>query len=187
MKRKKIIMIAIIILIVIFLIISICAYKFSENGNNMISKSEEEIVDYILNIKSYRAKLEIEIETNKNKNRYVVSQSLESGNVSRQEVLEPSNIAGVITEYDGSNLKITNNNLNLSTTFENYSYIVENNLWLNSFINDYKKYSNSKVSSKGNEIVLEVKDENGSRYNIYKKLYIDKSTRKTYKNDSPRY
>lgn len=154
--------------------------NFQKSGNNTINKSEEDIVDYILNINSYKAKLEIEVETNKNKNKYVVTQNLEKNNISRQEVLEPSNIAGVITEYDGTNLKIINNQLDLSTTFENYSYIVENKLWLNSFIEDYKKYNNSKVTSKENEIILEVKDEEGNKYNIYKKLYIDKQTRKTY-------
>lgn len=146
----------------------------------MINKSEEEIVKYILNINSYKAKLEIEVETNKNKNKYVVAQSLDNNNVSVQEVLEPSNIAGVRTEYDGTNLKIINSQLNLTTTFENYSYVVENKLWLNSFIEDYKKYSNSKVTSKENEIILEVKDEEGNKYNVYKKLYIDKKTRATY-------
>lgn len=124
--------------------------------------------------------MEIEVETNKNKNKYVVKQSLEKGNISIQEVLEPSNIAGVITEYDGNNLKITNNNLNLATTFENYSYVVENNLWLNAFIEDYKKYNNSKATSNDNEIILEVKDEEANKYNVYKKLYVDKKTRKTY-------
>lgn len=147
----------------------------------MINKSEEDIIEYILNINSYKAKLEIEVETNKNKNKYVVSQTLKSGNISVQEVIEPSNIAGVVTEYDGTNLKITNNNLNLSTTFENYSYLVENNLWLNSFIEDYKKYSNSsKSTSKNEEIVLEVKLEEGNKYSTYKKLYINKKTRKAY-------
>ena len=146
----------------------------------MINKSEEEIIEYILNINSYKAKLEIEVETNKNKNRYVVTQSLDKNNVSEQEILEPSNISGVRTVYDGVNLKIINNQLNLTTTFENYSYVVKNKLWLNSFIEDYKKNNNSKVTSKDNEIILEVKDEKDNIYNIYKKLYIDKQTRKTY-------
>lgn len=125
--------------------------------------------------------MEIEVESNKNSNKYVVRQSLEKGNISRQEVLEPSNIAGVITEFDGSNLKIMNNNLNLSTTFENYSYVVENKLWLNGFIEDYKKSNNSKVTSKENEIILELKNEHGNKYNIYRKLYIDKKNGKPTK------
>lgn len=154
--------------------------NFQKTGNTIINKSEEDIIKYILNINSYKAKLEIEVESNKNSNKYVVRQSLENGNISEQEVLEPSNIAGVITQYDGTNLKIINNNLNLSTTFENYSYIVDNKLWLNSFIEDYKKSNNSKVETKENEIILEVKNEDGNKYSIYRKLYIDKNTRKTY-------
>ena len=179
MKSK--IVVGIIILVIIIALISIFAYKFLANGNININQSEEDIVKYILNINSYKAKLEVEVETNKNKSKYVISQSLEENNVSRQEVLEPSNIAGVITEYDGNNLKIINNKLNLSTTFENYSYVVENKLWLNSFIEDYKKHSNSSVISKDNEIILEVKDEDGNKYNTYKKLYIDKKTKKPTK------
>lgn len=179
MKSK--IVVGIIILVIIIALISIFAYKFLANGNININQSEEDIVKYILNINSYRAKLEVEVETNKNKSKYVISQSLEANNVSIQEVLEPSNIAGVVTQYDGTNLKITNNKLNLSTTFENYSYVVENKLWLNSFIEDYKKHSNSSVISKDNEIILEVKDEDGNKYNTYKKLYIDKKTKKPTK------
>lgn len=180
MKNKKTIIIVLIILIILTTIISIFAYKFLKNGNNKINKSEEEIVEDILNINSYKAKLEIEVETNKNKTKYVVKQELKPNNISTQEVIEPSNIAGVITEYDGKNLKIVNNKLELTTTFENYSYVVDNNLWLNSFLESYKQAENSKVTSTDNEILLEVKSENNNKYNVYKKLYIDKKTRKTY-------
>ena len=177
MKNKTLIIVIITILIVLT-IISIFAYKFLKKGNT-INKSEEDIIENILNINSYKATLEIEVETNKNKNKYVVKQVLENGTLSRQEIIEPSNITGVVTEYDGKDLKIINNNLNLTTTFENYSYIVDNNLWLNSFVNDYKKYANSKVTQKDNQIILELKNEEANKYNIYKKLYIDKNTRKT--------
>ena len=97
-----------------------------------------------------------------------------------QEVLEPENIAGVVTEYDGTNLKIKNNKLNLETTFQNYQYVVENRLWLNSFIKEFKESSNKKVNSKENEIILEVSNTENP-YNTYKKLYIDKKTGKPTK------
>ena len=125
-------------------------------------------------MKSYSAKLDITIETNKNETKYKVSQTLENGKA-KQEVLEPENIAGVITEYDGTNLKIKNSKLNLETTFDNYKYIVENRLWLDSFIEEYKTTQNTKTSSNENEIILELKRED-EPYNIYKKLYIDKKT-----------
>lgn len=180
MKAKKLIVIFSIILIIILVsIFLILYYKNGKVGNTIINKSEEQIVDSILNIKSYSAKLDVSIETNKNTTKYVVSQKVENEK-STQEVLEPENIAGVITEYDGTNLKIRNNKLNLETTFQNYQYVVENRLWLNSFIEEFKESSNKKVNSKENEIVLEVSNTENP-YNTYKKLYIDKKTGKPTK------
>lgn len=181
MNKKKIIILSIVIIVVTLIVIfSICYYKTTRNGNTMINKSEEEILDYILNMQSYNAKINVSIETNKNKTNYIVRQMV-NGNISKQEVLEPSNIAGLVTEYDGTNLKITNNKLDLSTTFENYQYMVENRLWLNSFIQEYKDHDNSKCSvNENNEIILEFKNEN-NKYNVYKKLYIDKKNAKPTK------
>lgn len=180
MKNKKkffiLLFIFIIILLTIFLILY---YKNNKNGNTTINKSEEEIINSILEMESYSANLDITIETNKNKTQYKVSQTLKEGKAT-QEVLEPENIAGVITEYDGTNLKIKNNKLDLETTFQNYQYIVENRLWLDSFIEDFKTLGNKKTSSNQNEIILEVKRED-TPYNIYKKLYIDKKTGKPIK------
>lgn len=180
MKNKKkffiLLFIFIIILLTIFLILY---YKNNKNGNTTINKSEEEIINSILEMKSYSANLDITIETNKNKTQYKVKQSLENGKAN-QEVIEPQNIAGVITEYDGVNLKIKNSKLDLETTFQNYQYIVENRLWLDSFIEDFKTLESKKVSSNQNEIILEVK-RNDNPYNIYKKLYIDKKTGKPIK------
>ncbi len=180
MKSKKLI----IILIIAFVIISISIflilnYKKLKGGNTIVNQSEENIINSILNIKEYSAKLDVTIETNKNKNKYVISQKIENGEAT-QEVLEPENIAGVITKYDGKDLKVINNKLNLETTFQNCQYIVENRLWLDSFIKEYKESENKKVNSNKKEIILEVKN-SGNVYNTLKKLYIDKQTGKPIK------
>ena len=173
-NNKKILILLFIFIIIIITIFLIMYYKNNKNGNTTINKSEEEIINSILEMKSYNAKLDITIETNKNKTKYKVKQSLENGKAN-QEVIEPQNIAGVTTEYDGINLKIKNNKMNLETTFENYQYIVENRLWLDSFIEEYKTLENTKISSNKDDIILEVK-RTDNPYNIYKKLYIDKKT-----------
>ena len=177
MKKKKLIL-AILVIFIIAIITIFCFfyYKNQKNGNTTINKSEEDIVNDILNLKSYSAKLNITIETNKNKTAYVVVQKLEDGK-SVQEVIQPENIAGVITEYDGSNLKIRNNKLNLETTYQNYQYLVENRLWLDSFIDEYRNTDNRKLLSTENEIILEVQN-NKNPYNVIKKLYIEKKTGK---------
>lgn len=172
-KKKTILIIIVILTFAITLTFLILNYKNSKNGNNTTSKSEEDIVNNILNIKNYSARLDITIVTNKNKTKYIVSQKIENG-VATQEVEEPENIAGIKTEYDGTNLKISNNKLNLETTFQNYNYVVENRLWLDSFIEEYKTIQNTKKQIINNEIILEVR-KNDSPYNVIKKLYIDKN------------
>ena len=176
MKNKKMIFIVLTILCLIAItIFCIYYYKTSKNGNTIINKSEEKIVEDILNMKNYEAKMNITVETNKNKTQYVVKQKLEN-NKAIQEVIEPSNIAGVITEYDGNNLIIKNNKLNLETIFQNYQYIVKNRLWLDSFVEEYKSNQNVTSSdSNSSEIILKVQTKE-KLYNVYKELYIDKKT-----------
>ena len=180
MKNKKIIILTIIIAILIFIIIfALYYYKKGKMGNTIINKSEEQIIESILNIKSYDANLEVTIQTNKNTTQYALKQELKEEKCI-QEVVKPENIAGVITEYDGNSLKIRNNKLNLETTFQDYKYITENNLWLNSFIKEFKETNNKKTSTTEKEIILEI-DNRKNTYSSYKKLYIDKKTGKPTK------
>lgn len=180
MKNKKIIILTIIIAILIFIIIfALYYYKKGKIGNTIINKSEEQIIESILNIKSYDANLEITIQTNKNTTQYALKQELKEEKCI-QEVVKPENIAGVITEYDGNSLKIRNNKLNLETTFQDYKYITESNLWLNSFIKEFKETNNKKTSTTEKEIILEI-DNRKNTYSSYKKLYIDKKTGKPTK------
>lgn len=180
MKNKKIIILTIIIAILIFIIIfALYYYKKGKIGNTIINKSEEQIIESILNIKSYDANLEVTIQTNKNTTQYALKQELKEEKCI-QEVVKPENIAGVITEYDGNSLKIRNNKLNLETTFQDYKYITENNLWLNSFIKEFKETNNKKTTTTEKEIILEI-DNRKNTYSSYKKLYIDKKTGKPTK------
>ncbi len=180
MKNKKIVILTIIIAILIFIIIfALYYYKKGKIGNTIINKSEEQIIESILNIKSYDANLEVTIQTNKNTTQYALKQELKEEKCI-QEVVKPENIAGVITEYDGNSLKIRNNKLNLETTFQDYKYITENNLWLNSFIKEFKETNNKKTSTTEKEIILEI-DNRKNTYSSYKKLYIDKKTGKPTK------
>ena len=175
------------IIIIILIIVAIILYFFLKNdnknsnlGNNLINKTLAEIEEYILNISSYEAEIEVQVESNKNQTKYVLKQSYISPNVEKQVVKEPSNIQGLETIYDGSKLTINNSKLNLTTIYENYEYLTDNFLWLNSFIEDYK---NAKESGKttdlyeeNNQIIMEVKLSNENPYVSAKKLVIDKQT-----------
>lgn len=171
-SNKKIFYIMILVVIILSgIIIYKNVIKKSKNGNNM---SSQEIVDYILNKTTYTAKISVQVNSNKNTNKYILNQKFNSENESMQEVIEPSNIAGVkIIKKDG-NLKIENTTLNLSKIFENYKGLGENCLDLNTFIDDYKKNEKSNFEENDKEIIMKTKSSNRNKYTENKILYINK-------------
>ena len=177
MKKKNIIILLVMILIIgmiiFFINFSGKTAKKLKIGNNT---SSQEIVDYILNISSYETIVEVEVESNKNKNQYRLKQQYTSPDNSSQEVLEPNNIAGIKISKNGNQLKIENTNLSLSTIFENYEYISDNNLDLSCFIDNYKEDEEASWKEETNEIVM-----NTQKDKEEKKLWIDKKTGKPTK------
>lgn len=173
MKNKKIILFIFIILIIIFGIIpGIKMIKKTKSGNNI---SSQEIVDKILNINSYIAKIKVQINSNKNKNIYILRQEYNTENGFVQEVIEPSNIAGVKIIRKDNILTIENTELDLKTIFENYNGLENNNLDLINFINEYKENNKSFFEEKNNEIILRTSSEKDNIYQKNKVLYIDKN------------
>ena len=176
MKKTRITIVLIILILLIailFLVFSKNTAKVFKNGN---TKTSQEIVDYILNISSYNLKVTVEVISNKNTNKYILNQQYVSPNISKQEVIEPSNIAGIKITNDGTNLKLENSNLNLSTIFENYSYLGDNSLDLICFIENYKTNSESEFIEEENQIIMKTKSGSENKYTKNKVLYIDKET-----------
>ena len=175
MKNKKIIFITLVVILILAILIIFLLNKTNVKkiGNN---SSSQEIVDYILNISSYEAKIEVEVKSNKNTNKYILKQQYISPDVATQEVLEPSNISGIKIIKKGNDLKLENTSLNLSNIFENYEYLADNALDLSCFIEDYKESQNSNYEEKDNKIIMNVQTKNENKYRQSKKLYIDKST-----------
>lgn len=188
MKNKKIIFINILILAVVSILIFILLktnYKNKNFGNNMSNKNLEEIEKYILDISSYTAKMDVTVESNKNTNKYVMEQRYEKGKKSKQKILEPANIEGLEIIYEDNKLTINNAKDNLKTMYENYPNLMENCLWLNAFIEDYKTEKNEgKVSivEKNGKVIMATKTRNeNNRYIYSKELHIDKEAGKIEK------
>lgn len=178
MRNKKILILAIILVIIIMIVIFIFfknnTAKSFKIGNNT---SSQEIVDHILNIKSYETVVDVETKSNKNENKYVIKQSYNGEDENSQEILEPSNIEGVKILRSGKTLKLENTNLKLTSIFENYDYLSQNCLDLSSFIDEYKNDANSKWEEKNGEIIMKT---NLSK-NMKKELYISKENGKPLK------
>ena len=147
--------------------------KNSKIGNN---KNSQEIVDNFLNLSSYEVQVTVNVTSNKNSNKYILKQTFNSPNISTQEAIEPSNIAGVRIENNGTNVKIENTNLKLSTLLENYNYLGNNCLDLSSFIEDYKKNEDSIFEENDEEIILKTNSNADNNYIQEKTLHISKQT-----------
>ena len=179
MKKKY----YLILLFIIFIIsVGFIFYKNSiknlKIGNN---KNSQEIVDYILNLSSYEAEVTVNITSNQNSNKYILKQKYQKDKEHIQEVIEPSNIAGVKIINDGKNLKIENSNLNLNEIIENYTNLENNNLDLSMFIDEYKNSNESNYEEKDDEIIMKVKNDKENIYVKEKILYINKKTYKPVK------
>lgn len=184
MKKTKrnliIVFIVLSVICLIFIILSKNYYKVIKIGNNTSIKTLNDVEGYILNISSYSAEIEVTVNSNKNSNKYLIKQQYSAPNSLKQEVHEPSSIKGLTTTYDGTNLEIKNTRINLNTLYENYEYVADNVIWLNTFIEDYKQTQNKSIKEENNEYVVEVKvDKN--KYITYKLLYINKDTSKPTK------
>lgn len=181
MKKSKLIIFVVLIIVIgviLFLVFNKNAAKVFKSGNN---KNSQEIVDYILNISSYDVNVTVEVNSNKNHNKYIIRQQYVSPNIVAQEVIEPTNIAGIKITNDGTNLKLENSNLNLNTVFENYSYLGDNCLDLIAFIENYKQSGESTFIEEENQIIMKTKSGNENKYTKNKTLYIDKKSCKPTK------
>ena len=179
---KKIITILTIIVVLIIIFFIKTNYKSLKFGNNIINKSADEIKNYILDMNSYKTQYTVEIESNKNTNKYIIKEEfIKDSNVCIQEVVEPQNIKGVTFKYDGTDLQIKNNNLNLSKLYKNYNYIGESIISLSGFIEDFTNTNETNFIENDNEIILEAKISNANKYISNKRLYIDKNTAKPIK------
>lgn len=176
-KKKIYILIvsAFFILAIVFMIIfSKNNYKTLKNGNNINNQTREKVYDNILNISSYKATLEVTINSNKNSNKYILKQSHNLAE-DTQEVLEPENVRGIKTTYSNGTLKIQSDRLNITKIYNDYNNIGNNDLWLNSFIEEYKIAEEKSIDEK-EEKVISIKINNKT-----KELYLDKKTGKPTK------
>ncbi len=172
MNLKKIMFIFVLICIIIFFIFY---YIFCVLGNNK-NRNQNEIVDDILNnIKEYEASISVTVKSNKNENYYSMNQKVD-GNNSKLIMNSPDSIKDMTVEINNNVLKITNTRINMEKIYNDYEFVLNNNLFLDTFIEDYKN-NESKTYEENNEIILETKlNNNSSTYIKFKELHLDKVT-----------
>lgn len=177
MKNKKFLISFVFICSLIF---CICYYNFFISGNN-INRSKEQIVEEKLNeFNNYEANIEVTVKSNKNENKYEMKQVV-NNEYSKQEIISPENIKNMTIELEKNKLKILNSNLNMEKIYENYDYILNNSLFLNTFSSEFS-INNHEIYEEDEKIVIEIKLPNNSNtYIKYKYLYLNAKSYKPEK------
>lgn len=147
-------------------------YKNEKSGN---TKSINEIEQYILNVSSYKAKIEVTVKSNKNVNFYELSQEVKENNETKQIALAPKDLEGIEISYKDGVMQIKNTRYNLTTIYEDYPYISDNSMFLTSFIEGYRNAENKEIKEANNKIELSYETKK-NKYNNKQKLYINKSS-----------
>lgn len=154
-------------------------YKTLKNGNNINSKSEKEFIDYILNdMKEYKANADVKIISNKTEKDYKIYQEV-TNSKSTQKVLNEKDEDIIEIVLENNKLKIVNQILNLEKVYEEYSTLLNNSLFLNVFLDEYKnEENNQKIYEDNGDIILEIElVKNINTYARFKRLHISKDTK----------
>ena len=168
------IIVFIIIIIVTLLICNFFVktnYKLEQNGNN---KSIQEIEQYILNVTSYKAKINVTVSSNKNANFYEFEQEVRGQSYSKQLAISPDSLAGMEIIYESGVITIQNTQYSLSNIYENYPFISTNSLFLTSFIEGYRNSESKNITEVDEKIQMSYIS-GINKYNNKQILYINKA------------
>ena len=146
-------------------------YKTEQNGNN---KNIQEIEQYILNVTSYKAKINVTVSSNKNANFYEFEQEVRGQSYSKQLALSPDSLAGMEIIYENGVITIQNTQYSLSNIYENYPFISTNSLFLTSFIEGYRNSDSKKIAEVDGKIQMSYISKI-NKYNNKQILYINKA------------
>ena len=168
--KKKIVFIFAIICIILFIIFY---YIFYISGNNIIRNQNEFVEGVFKKLESYEAEIKVNIISNKNENLYDIYQ-IENKEYSKLVINYPENVKGLEIELKNDCLKIKNEKNNMEKIYENYKNGINNSLFLNTFIKEYKE-NDSDILETEEEFIIRINLDNNT-YIKSKELYLKKDT-----------
>ena len=180
LKSKKVFITIIFFLIIFLIFYLVINYKSLKNGNTISIKNKESVEEYILNINEYEAEIEVTVCSNKNENTYSLKQ-ISKNNYSYQETLD-EDMQKIIVENKDGKVIIKNNSLQLEKIYESYEYVLENTLYLTSFVEEYRNSEEKEIIEENDYYIINLKlNDSKNKYIVFKTLYINKDTSKIEK------
>lgn len=162
-------------MIFLFLILFIVGYKIFIAGNNKNIENVDELKDYILNISNYELEATVNFYSNKTQNTYTLKQ-YKKDNYQKQEIFDEDTREGIIIENENNILKIKNTLLSTERVFNDYKYVLNNAVCLDTFINDYNSVEDKDIEEDELYYIFKVKNKNSqNKYIENKVLYFNKN------------
>ncbi len=153
-----------------------CVFKFWVVGNNKIVEDVDDLDEYFLGMKNYRASCVVSVVSNKNENTYRLSQVQQDG-VLVQEVVDADTGDGVVIECDGNKVTVRNTALSLEKVFDMYGEMFNSSMGLDAFIEDYVADSRREVREENGYFIVSVRAKNSqNRYSKSKVLYFNRES-----------
>ena len=157
------------IFLIVGFILSGCDHKTAKNT--------EEVQKLLMKLKSYRCDVVFAVTNNKSTNIYKAKHLYKFPDKYRIEIVEPSELKGQTTIYNGEKATIYHPQLDTYLTTQNYKDSLEFSSFIGAFIECFKNNGGARFSleSLGDKqcYVLEMQIKGESPYRVVEKIWID--------------
>lgn len=160
-------------ILLLFLIVSIaltgCASK--------AAKKPEDVQKLLMKLKSYKSDVIFFVTNNKSTNVYKAKHMYKYPDKYRIEIVEPSELKGQTTIYNGEKSYIYHPQLKTYLLTQSFNSSLEYSSFIGTFIEDFKNNGGARFKLESlrdrQSYVLEIPIEDGNSYRVLKKIWID--------------
>ena len=160
-------------ILLIFLIVSI----FLSGCDQKTAKNTEDVQKLLMKLKSYSCDVVFAVTNNKSTNVYKVKHMYKFPDKYRIEIMEPSELKGQITIYNGGKATIYHPQLDTYLITENFNNTLEFSSFIGAFIESYKNNGGARFKIESFQdkqcYVLEIPIKGENPYRVLEKIWID--------------
>lgn len=160
-------------ILLIFLIVSI----FLSGCDHKTAKNAEDVQKLLMKLKTYRCDVVFAVANNKSTNVYKERHMYKFPDKYRIEIVEPSELSGQTTIYNGGKAVIYHPQLKTYLVTQNYNNTLEFSSFIGSFIESFKNNGGARFKLESFQdkqcYVLEIPVKGENPYRALEKIWID--------------
>lgn len=160
-------------ILLIFLIVSI----FLSSCSNPTAKNAKDVQKFLMKLKTYRSDVVFVVTNNKSTNVYKAKHMYKFPDKYRIEIVEPSELNGQTTVYNGGKATIYHPQLNTYLVTQNYNNSLEFSSFIGAFIESFKNNGGARFKLESFRdkqcYVLEIPIKGENPYRALEKIWID--------------